>query len=152
MVNDRSVYVLTNIAVVDGKTIRTEIVTTNILKGWAEYADLLLLASIAQARSAPMEGRRDFGRAMAMWDGEGFKDRAARHSGIYATYKLALYLIAAHRLNIPAPHRDEVIAHLLAVQANDGGWKTDYKDGKPVGLANVETTCLSLLALETLRK
>ena len=28
----------------------------------------------------------------------------------------------------------------------------DYKDGKPVGLANVETTCLSLLAVQTLRE
>ncbi len=145
-------YVLTNVAVVEGKTIRTELVTTNILKGWSEYADLLLLASIAQARSAPEQARGDFDRAVAMWDGEGFKDRAATHSGIYATYKLALYLIAAARLNITAPHRDEVLARLLAMQSNDGGWRTDYMEGKPVGLANVETTCLSLLALETLRK
>ncbi len=86
------------------------------------------------------------------WDGEGFKDAAARHSGIYASYKLVLYLIAAERLNISAPHRDEVIDRLLAMQSTDGGWKTDYKDGKPVGLANVETTCLSLLALQTLIK
>jgi len=34
------------------------------------------------------------------------------------------------------------------MQAQDGGWITDYKDGRPVGLANVETTCLALLALE----
>ena len=38
------------------------------------------------------------------------------------------------------------------MQSAEGGWKTDYKDGKPVGLANVETTCLSLLALQTLQK
>jgi hypothetical protein len=145
-------YVLTNVAVIEGKTIRTELVTTNILKGWTDYADLLLLASIAQARSAPTDARRGFNRAAATWDGEGFKDRAARHSGIYATYKLGLYLIAAHRLNISPPHRDEVIARLLSMQAPDGGWKTDYKDGKPVGLTNVETTCLALLALETLRQ
>jgi hypothetical protein len=144
--------VLTNVAVVDGKNIRTEIVTTNILKGWDEYADLLLLATIAQAQSAPTEARKDFDRAVAMWDGEGFKDRAVRHGGIYATYKLALYLIAADRLKLPAPHRDDVIARLLAMQSTDGGWKTDYKDGKPVGLTNVETTCLSLLAMETLSK
>ena len=87
-----------------------------------------------------------------MWDGEGFKDAAARHSGIYATYKLALYLIAADRLKITAPHRDEVIVRLLAMQSTDGGWKTDYKEGKPVGLANVETTCLSLLALQAVRE
>jgi len=49
-------------------------------------------------------------------------------------------------------HREEVIARLLAMQAGDGGWKTDYKVGKAVGFANVETTCLALLALETLRE
>ena len=29
-----------------------------------------------------------------------------------------------------------------------GGWKTDYNLTGPVGLANVETTCLALLALK----
>ena len=145
-------YVLTNVAVVDGKTIRTELVTTNILKGSEEYADLALFASLAQARSEPAQARKNFEKAVAMWDGEGLNDRATKHSGIYATYKLALYLIAADRLNISAPHREEVVTRLLAMQAPEGGWKTDYKEGKPVGLANVETTCLSLLALQTLRK
>ena len=145
-------YVLTNVAVFDGKTIRTEIVTTNILKGWEEYADLLLLASIAQAQSAPSLARQQFDNAAAMWDGEGLSDRATRHSGIYATYKLALYLVAAHRLRITPPHRSEALKRLLSLQSPGGGWITDYKDGKPVGLANVETTCLSMLALKTLRE
>src|SRR5262245_32020206 len=145
-------YVLTNVAVVEGKTIRTELVTTNILKGWDEYADLVLLASLAQARSAPADAHKNFDKAVAMWDGDGFKDRATKHNGIYATYKLALYLIAADRLKVAAPHRDQVVARLLAMQSPDGGWKTDYKEGKAVGLANVETTCLSLLALQTLQK
>jgi hypothetical protein len=145
-------YVLTNVAVVEGKTIRTELVTTNILRGWEQYADLALLASLAQAASAPVDARKNFDKAVATWDGEGFKDVAAKRSGIYATYKLALYLIAADRLKISAPHRDEVIGRLLAVQSKDGGWKTDYKKGSPVGVANVETTCLSLLALQTLHK
>jgi len=144
-------YVLTNVAELEGKSIKTELVTTNLVKGWREYADLLLLAAVAQAGSAPAPARRDFDDAVLMWDGEGFKDRAATHSGIYATYKLALYLIAADRLRITAPYRDEVVARLLGLQAPDGGWKTDYRAGKPVGFANVETTCLSLLALRTLR-
>src|SRR6185503_5164652 len=101
-------YLLTNVAKVEGKTIRTEIVTTNLLNGWSEYADLLLFASMAQATSAQSDARKDFARAVLMWDGEGFKDRAANHSGIYATYKLALYLIAADRLNMVVPHREEV--------------------------------------------
>src|SRR6185436_16327859 len=145
-------YVLTNVAIVEGKTIRTELVTTNILVGWTEYADLLLLAAVAQARSSPADAQRNFEKAVAMWDGHGFHDAATSHSGLYATYKLALYLIAADRLHISPPHGDEVIKALLAMQSPDGGWKTDYKEGKPVGFANVETTCLALLALETLRK
>ncbi len=145
-------YVLTNVAMVAGSTIRTEIVTTNVLKGWEEYADLLLLACIAQAKPAPTVARQYFDQAAAMWDGHGLNDRATRHSGIYATYKLALYLIAADRLRVVPPHRDQVIARLLAQQGAEGGWITDYKDGKPVGLANVETTCLCLLALKTLRE
>jgi len=145
-------YVLTNVALVEGKTIRTELVTTNILSGWDQYADLLLLASVAQARSAPADARRDFDKATALWDQEGFQDPASRHGGRFATYKLALYLIAANRLGISPPHRVEVIERLLAMQTPDGGWITDYKGGKPVGLANVETTCLALLALKTLRE
>ena len=35
-----------------------------------------------------------------------------------------------------------------AQQSKEGGWITDYRNGDPVGLANVETTCLALLALE----
>jgi len=144
-------YVLTNVMAVDGKTIKTELVTTNILKGWEQYADLLLLASLEESRSALVDARKDFDRAAAMWDGEGFKDAATKHSGIYATYKLALYVIAADRLKISPPHRAEVLACLLAMQSAEGGWITDYKDGKPVGLANVETTCLALLSLRAMQ-
>lgn len=87
-----------------------------------------------------------------MWDGEGLNDRATKHSGIYATYKLALYLVAAQRSRITPPHQNEALARLLALQSPTGGWITDYKGAKPVGLANVETTCLSLLAIKALRE
>jgi len=107
---------------------------------------------MAEAASAPADARKNFEKAAAMWDGEGFRDAATKKSGIYATYKLALYLIAADRLNISAPHGDEVITRLLTMQSSEGGWITDYQHGKPVGVANVETTCLSLLALQGLRK
>jgi hypothetical protein len=87
-----------------------------------------------------------------MWDREGFHDPASSRGGRFATYKLALYRIAADRLGISPPHRAEVVERLLAMQTPDGGWITDYKEGKPVGVANVETTCLALLALKTLRE
>jgi hypothetical protein len=142
-------YSLTNVTLVDGKRIRTEVVTTNVFEGWREYTDLLLLAAIAQAEAEPTAARASFERAAEMWDGTGFKDQATRKSGSYATYKLALYLIAAERLKLAVPHEDEVMARLLSMQAPRGGWITDYNADKPVGLANVETTCLALLALRT---
>ena len=147
-------YVLTNVAVVAGKTIRTEIVTEQGLKGWEEYADLLLLAAFAQATNAPLEARAHFKRAAALWDGRGFHDRVLAKQNPeqkrYATYKLALYLLAADRLPQPAPHAAEVRQQLLALQNEAGGWITDYTpEGRPVGQANVETTCLALLALKT---
>jgi hypothetical protein len=141
-------YRLTEVAVLAGKKIRTEVVTTNVLQGWEGYADLLLLASLAEAGRAPAEARRDFDRATAMWDGHGFLDRAAQTHRMYATYKLALYLIAANRLALHAPLAKDVLVRLLALQAADGGWKTDYNLTGPQGMTNVETTCLALRALE----
>jgi len=145
-------YRLTDVAAVDGKIIRTEVVTTNIMEGWEEYADLLLLASLAHARRSPAEARRDFDRATAKWDGHGFQDPAARKHEVYSTYKLALYLIAADRLGLQPPLASKVLAQLRALQAADGGWRTDYSTTVPKGLTNVETTCLALRALDALRR
>jgi len=50
--------------------------------------------------------------------------------GLFATYKLALYVIAADRLGISPPHGEKVIERLLAMQTPDGGWITDYRDGR----------------------
>jgi len=142
-------YLLTNVTMFHGKTVRTEIVTTNIFTGWQEYADLQLLASIAQASTNPQAARVAFDRAERMWDGQGFNDRATRQNGVHSTYKLALYLLAGSRLKIPPVYRDEALDRLLALQSPSGGWITDYKDNKPHGLANVETTWLALLALQS---
>ena len=58
-------------------------------------------------------------------------------------------LIAATKLEVKSEPRSAVIERLLALQGKDGGWITDYDEqGKPVGLANVETTCLAILGLE----
>ena len=88
-----------------------------------------------------------------MWDGKGFKDRATQAGSVYATYKLALALIAAHKLNERPAAIGAILERLLAQQAKDGGWITDYdKTGKPVGVANVETTSLAILAVEAAAK
>lgn len=129
------------------KVIRTEKVTERVLDGWEEYADLLLLASIAEKN--PSAARQHWDAAMRLWDGKGFFDAAARDSQRYATYKLSLALLAAEHLTPPAKPPPGLLKRLLTLQDASGGWITDYDaTGKKIGLANVETTCLSILGIE----
>ena len=84
-----------------------------------------------------------------MWDGRGFKDRAAQKSDQYAVYKIALALLAAGKLKVQPALKGALVERLLGRQGEDGGWVTDYDaEGKPPGRANVETTALAVLALD----
>ncbi len=140
-------FELTDVRRAGGKTIRTEVVIGESLSGWENYADLLLLASIAQAGQP--QARQPWEAALRLWDGKGFLDAAARHDHRYATYKLGLALIAANRLSPPAAPPHGLIEKLLSLQDDSGGWITDYDAaGKRIGVANVETTCLAILGLE----
>jgi hypothetical protein len=127
--------------------IRTEIATDRVLDGWDDYADLLLLACIAEGNKPA--ARQHWNAAMRMWDGKGFLDAAAKHDHRYSTYKLGLALIAASRLSPPVNPPQGMVDRLLALQDGTGGWITDYDvTGKKVGRANVETACLCILGLE----
>ena len=138
-------YELIEVRIVGEKIVRTEVVKEAVLKDWQEYADLLFLAAIAQRDKE--RARRNLDDGLKLWDGTGFKDRAAAKSRQYATYKLALSFIAAATLEVNA--QPAILEQLLALQAKDGGWITDYDERrKPVGVANVETTCLAILGLE----
>ena len=129
------------------KIIRTEVATERPMLGWEKYADLLFLASIAEG-NAPA-ARTHWDSALRMWDGRGFADAAFDAHQIYATYKLALALLAARRLSPKAEPPPALLDRLLSLQSASGGWITDYDaGGKPIGLANVETTCFAILALE----
>ena len=140
-------YQLVDVRHAANKIIRTEVVTDRVLDGWEEYADLLLLACIAEGNQ-PM-ARPHWEAAMRLWDGKGFLDAAARHDQRYSTYKLGLALLAASRLSPPAEPPAGLLDRLLSLQDNSGGWITDYDaKGKKIGLANVETTCLSILGVE----
>ena len=78
--------------------------------------------------------------------------RASRTSGLYATFKLALALIATARMGREVPIRDKLLDRLLRLQRRDGGFVTDYDiQGRPVGEANVETTSLAVLALDGMK-
>jgi hypothetical protein len=141
-------YQLTDVRRIANKVIRTEIVTAVTFEGWSQYADLLLLACIAETN--PPAARQHWDAAMRLWDRKGFLDAAARHDQRYSTYKLGLALFAASRLSPPAKPPDGLLDKLLSLQEDSGGWITDYDaTGNRIGLANVETTCLSILGIES---
>lgn len=140
-------YELVEVKRVGTKVIKTEIVTPEPFPGWEPYADLLLLAAMAEPDEA--RARAHFAAARKLWDGRGFADAVVPVAKRYATYKLALALLAARRRGFEFPEAAEVSAQLLARQHPDGGFITDFTaDGKNVGFANVETTSLCVLALE----
>lgn len=163
-------YELTDVAHVGDKVIRTERVKEGLLKGWEVYADLRFLAALARnAETMRRDGlahlpkwkaaMAEHDAGWAMWDGVGFRDRVVEVHGRYATYKLALGVLASCRLGRGINARvndDHAKAFAQAVERMEGlrnelgGWITDYApDGKPLGLANVETTSLCIMALET---
>jgi 2-C-methyl-D-erythritol 4-phosphate cytidylyltransferase len=128
------------------KVIKTEIVKPEVFPGWEPYADLRLLAAMAETDAA--KAAAHFAAARAMWDGRGFADAVVPVAQRYATYKLALALIAARRRGFDFPEAEAVRTLMLARQHADGGFITDYTaEGKNVGFANVETTSLCVLAL-----
>ena len=138
------------------RIIRTEHVKKRPMVGWESYADLRLFAAIALAESSPEKAQKNFSAAMDMWDGVGFADAVTKKHKIYATYKLALAVIARSKLRHGSDSKgqsrqlpENLLPTLRSLQAESGGWITDYKpNGKPVGKANVETSCLCILALE----
>lgn len=139
---------LVTVATQGEKQVRTERLTTRELAGWEEYADLLLLAALAQADRDRAKANECFQKALGMWDGQGFNDRATRSSQRYAVYKLALALLAARKFKQPLAMEADILRRLASAQDESGGFITDYQaDGKPVGKPNVETTSLVILAL-----
>jgi hypothetical protein len=144
-------YSLTDVRKVGEKVIRTEMATEQVMNGWEQYVDLLCLASIAEGRNPA--GQRHWEAVVRLWDGSGFNDVAAQKHQQYATYKLALALIAGSRRQASGNTLEAIREKLLLLQDESGGWVTDYdRDGKQIGVANVETTCLAILGLEEFSK
>jgi hypothetical protein len=144
-------YKLEDVKRVGEKVIRTEVVGKEVHEDWERYSDLLFMATIAEAVREKSQAVGYFEAGMKTWDGKGIHDRASEKGGLYATYKLALALIAGARLDRKAGERAKILERLLAMQRQYGGFVTDYDpQGRPVGQANVETTCLAILALDGL--
>lgn len=142
-------YELKDVAKKGRKVIKTEVVKDRRLVGWEEYADLLFLAAMAKSKEDGDEAKRLFAAGAKTWDGKGFADRVVGVNGIYATFKLALALIAQKAVGAEFEAAEDVRARLLTMQDEQGGWVTDYRaDLAPVGVANVETTSLAVMAVE----
>jgi hypothetical protein len=110
------------------------------------------MASIAHIDRDRVASVKFFEAGMKTWDGEGFRDRVNQKNSHYATFKLALALIAASRLKEQPAARGKMLERLLSMQRDDGGFVTDYDSkGRRVGEANVETTSLAIMALDSLR-
>jgi hypothetical protein len=133
------------------KVVKTELVGDEPNADWQEYTDLRFLAAVAEVVKEREGAMRHFEAGLATWDGTGFKDKVNRTKSLYATYKLALALIAGSRLNRHTEKEVSIVNRLMAMQRGDGGFVTDYEaQGRPVGQANVETTSLAVLALDGL--
>ena len=140
-------FQLKDVRKLGNKLIRTEVVKPEPVIGWENYADFLLMACIAEKDRTKARGHWD--AASKIWDGKGFDDEATRQLKRYSTYKLGLALIAAKKLDVKPPSGSR--EKLLSLQADSGGWITDYDaEGQRIGLANVETTCLSIMGIESI--
>ncbi|MBS7626582.1 hypothetical protein KEJ51_06050 [Candidatus Bathyarchaeota archaeon] len=74
-------------------------------------------------------------------------DKADSKRKLYPVYKVALFGIFAKRMNDKTT-LENVQRNLLKWQDESGGWVTDRRnDLDPDGVANIETTALSIMAL-----
>lgn len=124
---------------------------------WMDYADLLFLAAIHHKNLGGwinnIKAHYYFWLGIRMWNGVGFKDSVAKTHNVYATYKLALYLIAEQRLGISNLSINGYCGDIIDImQEKSGGVYTDYnsalepkKEGHNID-TNCETTALCLLA------
>jgi hypothetical protein len=137
---------------IDGKKVLNEVCNGSPIGGWTNYADLLFLAATYYAVKGgwlnKQRAKYYLSKGQKMWGGQGFSDCIAKESGRYATYKLALYLIAAKRLGITSDINDKCRDLIGQQQAPSGGVWTDYIEPGYIGVAdvNTETTTLCILA------
>lgn len=122
------------------------------IQGWDQYADLCFLAAINYANKGNwVKSHWYFWKGRLMWDGKGFNDLIAKKVGYYATYKLALYLLASQRVRTIFKIDSETKEIIGKMQGTSGGIYTDYtKDFNiphPEVDTNTETTAFCLLAL-----
>ena len=131
-----------------GSTLKTEKANNSILPDFEQYADLLCYASLVEWRKQNYSGADYYyEKVKAMWDGNGFKDKA--FNGSYATYKLGLfYFLNKMTRNGSFVFESQLIERVWQCQDSNGGFKTDYygNGSFPDCQTNTETTSIILLS------
>ncbi len=120
-----------------------------VLPDWTSYADLLVLGALERLRQHSYSAAwRLHQRLLGMWSGTGFRDKAYTATGLYESYKLALYYFLARALHEDNHVTDWIRANICKLVRRDGGVVTHYDDAlRRHGDANLETTALTILAL-----
>ncbi|MEM1644526.1 MAG: hypothetical protein QXL96_01435 [Ignisphaera sp.] len=132
-----------------------------VIEDWYEYADLVVYRALDRLLwGFGPHVELLFLNLTRMWDGYGFRDKAYKATGVYNTYKCALFIYLYRALDsagsdIVKDHVHirnkclEVIA--IAQDPETGGIRTDYvvinNKITPTGDVNVETTSIVVLAL-----
>ena len=120
-----------------------------------DYGDIATYTLLEYKRRNNETGAQDMIQVLnTMWTGIGVADepykQPSKQSGIYQTYKIALYAYALTQLSIPVPAA--VTATLLRMQGPDGGFHTGYAANMTYAGTdeNAETTSITILALNTI--
>jgi len=136
-------------------TVKTEVCNGTIMLDWKEYADRLLYATLSSLwQGNETAANQFFEVAKNMWDGTGINDTATMTEGLYATYKLALFLYTSKVLGRKLLFEFELVKRIWSLQREtDGGIITNYfANGTAHGDANTETTSIVIIAMLTAQR
>jgi len=128
-------------------TIQNEAHTGSEFLDWQEYSNLgFFVALNYYNQGKTSEAIEVFQNTLAQFDGIGFNDKAFNNQ--YETYKIALAIFTARKMDIELNNEVDLLNILLSMQSENGGFYTHYLDRThPVGDTNSETTAFGLLAL-----
>lgn len=131
------------------------------IEDWYNYADLLVYHALDRLLwgSRP-EAEKSFINLSKLWDGYGFQDKAYNATGVYAVYKLGLFIYLYRALEAAGSEIVNNYRYIydkcieIIAMAQDpvyGGIHTDYRvrNGEIIiqGDMNTETTSIVVLAL-----
>jgi len=132
-----------------------------IVEDFNGFADMILYQSLAELYAGNLnQSISRFREVVAMWDEHGIADSPYTNPDDpqylrYATYKLALLLYVAQKLNETAKLSiwNQTVDTIWHMQAYNGGIITNYMDSQlPIGVVNAETTALVVLANPRIRE